>query len=365
VIGIYSRPGSPVGAFAPCTSEVRTVELGITLGDTSTAVREAAHFDAIRQQVEAAQRNGLTYLLIGQHFLFEGARWLQPVPLLARLAAEVDPQVRLATHVMIGPLYHPVMLAEELATLDVVTEGRLVVGLGLGYLPAEFEVFGVPFEERIERFEEAVALLRDLWTKPRVTFHGRFWSLDDAPTHVHPVQKPHPPLWIGAQSLAGVRRSARLGDAWPITSNIGVEEIRRRTAVYADERRRLGRPVGSLPLRREIFIGRDRDDAMARAVSTTREWFVAMSQLGNLEMDHEVIVSDMSTMVRDAFVYGSPEDCLAAVRAIGDEFPIGPLVTRANWPGMTDAQVIGYLDDLGRELVPALAEYQPCRWLDR
>ena len=85
---------------------------------------------------------------------------------------------------MLAPLYHPVLLAEELATLDIVSGGRLVVGLGTGYMPEEFEAFGVPFEERVPRLEECIALLEALWTQDPVTFEGRFWQLRDAPVHL-------------------------------------------------------------------------------------------------------------------------------------------------------------------------------------
>ena len=137
------------------------MDFGIMLGDHPTSVSPREHFDGILRQVEAAQRAGITYLLIGQHFLFPGgSRWLQPVPPLARLAGEVDANTRLATQIMISPLYHPVMLAEELATLDIVTGGRLDVGLGLGYMPKEYETFGVPYDERIPRFVEGIELMR-------------------------------------------------------------------------------------------------------------------------------------------------------------------------------------------------------------
>ena len=139
------------------------------------------------------------------------------MPVLARLAGELDPHVRLVTQILIAPLYHPVLLAEELATLDVVTDGRLSVGLGLGYIPAEYELFGVPFGERGTRLErdhrdpEA-----DVDPGPR-ELPGKHFQLDDIPVHIRPLQRPHPPIWIGAGSPAGIRRAARLGDAWPIT----------------------------------------------------------------------------------------------------------------------------------------------------
>src|SRR4029453_6755564 len=100
---------------------------------------------------DAAQRNGFTYIAIGQHFLYGDLRWLQPVPLLARLAAEVGPDVKLVPQSMIAPLYHPVIRAEEIATLDVVTEGRLVFGAGLGYRPEEVDYLRVPYNERGRR----------------------------------------------------------------------------------------------------------------------------------------------------------------------------------------------------------------------
>src|SRR6202023_1226646 len=107
------------------------------------------HFQSLLRQVEAGQRNGFRSFVIGHHFIVPGgARWLHPVPLLARLAAEVDADVRLVSWILVSPLYPPVILAEELATLDIVTEGRLAVGLGVGYRPAEYEALGMGFDER-------------------------------------------------------------------------------------------------------------------------------------------------------------------------------------------------------------------------
>src|SRR5437016_63435 len=124
------------------------VQVGLLLSDVPASVPPAQQFRDVVRIAEAAQRNGFTYIAIGQHFLYGDLRWLQPVPLLARLSAHVNPDVKLVTQIMIAPLYHPVMLAEEIATLDVVTEGRLVFGVGLGYRPEEFGYLGVPFKER-------------------------------------------------------------------------------------------------------------------------------------------------------------------------------------------------------------------------
>ena len=128
------------------------MEVGVILGDQWTSVPPREHLRGLLAQVEAAQRNGVTLLTLGQHFVYPDVRWLQPVPTLARISAELDPDVRIATTIVIVPLYHPIALAEELATLDIVSDGRLVVGAGLGYRAEEFTLLGVEMKERVARF---------------------------------------------------------------------------------------------------------------------------------------------------------------------------------------------------------------------
>ena len=94
------------------------------------------------------------------------------------------------------------------------------MGLGLGYIPAEYELFGVPFNQRGARLNETIEILKLMWTQDRVSYRGKHFALDDIPVHIRPIQQPHPPLWIGAGSPAGIRRAARLGDVWPITPQV-------------------------------------------------------------------------------------------------------------------------------------------------
>ena len=334
------------------------MQFGIMLGDHPTTVSPTEHFDGILRQVEAAQRAGITYFLMGQHFLFPGgSRWLQPVPTLARLAGEVGKDVRLATQIMISPLYHPVMLAEELATLDIVTQGRLDVGLGLGYMPHEYETLGVPYDERIPRFEEGIDLMRKLWTQDRVDFDGQYYKVEDRHTHIRPVQDPHPPIWLGAQTKVGILRSARLGDAWPITPQVSAEDLPARVKIFADERERLGKPFGRLPLRREIVVGRDREDAITKAVEMAQPWYLQMAAMGTKEVDPQEVISQMRDVVTRSFILGSAAECADQLRAIGDRVPVNPVVTRGNWPGMTTEDMIAYIETLGEELIPSLRDY--------
>ena len=335
------------------------MESGIILSDLPTRVPAAEHLSSVLRQVEAAQNAGMTYVMIGQHFLFPGSRWLQPVPLLARLSGELDPHVKLATSVMLAPLYHPVVLAEELATLDIVSGGRLVVGLGTGYMPEEFAAFGIPFDERVPRFEECIALLEELWTHDTVTFEGRFWQLHDAPVHLKPVQQPRPPLWIGAMRRPGVLRAARLGDGWLITPTVTPEDVVSMVGVFAQERERLGKPLLPQPLRREIVVGADRADALARATRMGREWYDRMVAIASPGFGPGQKLATIDDFVRTGFVTGTADDCFREIRLIADQVAVNPVITRANWPGMTTEEAISYIDSLADELVPMLREYEP------
>jgi alkanesulfonate monooxygenase SsuD/methylene tetrahydromethanopterin reductase-like flavin-dependent oxidoreductase (luciferase family) len=342
------------------------MDFGIMLGDHPTKVPGKEHFDAILRQVEASQEAGFTYLLIGQHFLFPGgSRWLQPVPTLARLAGEVGPETRLATQIIIAPLYSPVMLAEELATLDIVTDGRLDVGLGIGYLPYEYEVMGVPYEERIPRFEEGIELMRRLWANDRVDFHGTYYSVPDGHVHVRPLQQPGPPLWLGAQTKTGIRRAARLGDAWPITPQVSAAELPERLGIFVDEREKLGKPVGRQPLRREIVVGTDREDAIAKAIEMAQPWYLQMASMGTKEVDPSEVIDQMRDIVTRSFVLGDAAECAEQLRSIGATAPVNPVVTRANWPGMSGEDMVAYVEDLGRELLPSMRDYESSEVLIR
>src|SRR5262245_20040987 len=160
------------------------MRVGVILGDVRTTVSPREHLDRLLRQVAAAQRNGVSYITIGHHYLYGDLRWLQPIPTLARLAGELDPAVTLGTTIVQVPLYHPVALAEELATLDILTGGRLVVGAGAGYRADEFTAFGLEFANRFAMLDEALTLIKRLWTERTVTFTGRFWSLTDAQPHL-------------------------------------------------------------------------------------------------------------------------------------------------------------------------------------
>jgi alkanesulfonate monooxygenase SsuD/methylene tetrahydromethanopterin reductase-like flavin-dependent oxidoreductase (luciferase family) len=330
------------------------VQMGLLLSDVPASVPPAQQFADVRRIVEAAQRCGFTYIAIGQHFLYGDLRWLQPVPLLARLAADVDPHVRLVTQIMIAPLYHPVLLAEEIATLDVVTEGRLVFGAGLGYRPEEFDYLGVPFAERAARMDESLALMTRLWTEDEVTHSGRFWRLDAVRPHLKPVQQPHPPIWIGAHSLAGARRAGRLGDAYVCPPETPVAEVLERFAVVRDGFAARGKPFGPQPLRRNVLVGDTTEAALVEYARVAQGRYLTYAQRGLDVMDERALSDDFAAAVAGHAVVGTPEDVTRRLLDLVRALPVDPLLLRPQWPSMDAAETIEAIERLGREVVPAL-----------
>jgi probable F420-dependent oxidoreductase len=156
----------------------------------------------------------------------------EPLIVLAYLAA-VTRRVLLGTSVYLLPLRHPLLAARQAVSLDRLSDGRLVLGVGAGWLESEFAAVGVPYRQRGRRTDEAIAMLTSLCREDRTDFLPK------------PVQRPHPPLWIGGRSGAAVRRAARFGDAWH-PSHLTVDELRRQIPELHAECERAGRSAGEV-----------------------------------------------------------------------------------------------------------------------
>jgi alkanesulfonate monooxygenase SsuD/methylene tetrahydromethanopterin reductase-like flavin-dependent oxidoreductase (luciferase family) len=324
------------------------VKMGLLLSDVPKSVTPAQQFKDVLRIVEAAQQNGFTYIAIGQHFLYGELRWLQPVPLLARLAAEVGPDVKLVTQIMIAPLYHPVMLAEEIATLDVVTEGRLV------YRAEEFDYFGIPFKERAGRFDESLELMKRLWTEDEVTHHGKYWQLEDVKPHLHPVQDPHPPIWIGAHAIPGVKRCAKYGDAYACPPETPMHEIAERHQIVMDGFAERGKEFTAQPLRRNCLVADSRDEAVVEFARVAQGRYLTYANKGLDVMKDTDLENEFAKAVSGHAVIGTPDDVVATLTDYVEKLPVDPLLLRPQWPTMDGDETVAAINRLGKEVVPAM-----------
>ena len=177
---------------------------------------------------------------------------------LSYLAGRTE-RLRLGTAVVVLPWHNPVLLAEQVATLDLLSNGRLDFGVGKGYRDAEFAGFSIPMEEASARFDETMAFLRQAWSaKDRFSHCGRYWRFENVVIEPRPVQRPHPPLWMGAGSLASIQRAAREGFNLLLDQIAPVDLIIERVAAYRHALQLEGRPYhpGQIAVARALQIVR-------------------------------------------------------------------------------------------------------------
>lgn len=206
------------------------MQFGVTLPQFGPRARDPEVRMRIREVATAGEELGYDVLWTAEHMIFprrirtpypygDGLPFDVSDPILdvtATLAyvAAFTSRVRLGTSVLVLPYHHPIALAKALASVDVLSGGRLLVGIAGGWLREEFELLGVPFHERGVRTDEYIDLMKCLWDDDPVRFDGRFFQLDDAAFFPKPLQRPHPPIWVGGDSDAALRRVARCSDGW-------------------------------------------------------------------------------------------------------------------------------------------------------
>jgi probable F420-dependent oxidoreductase len=191
------------------------------------------------EYTEIAERVGFEALSANDHLVFPRP-WLDGPAALAAVLARTG-RMALATTVALPVVRGPVALAKSLAAIDLLSGGRLVVGVGPGSSARDYAAVGVPFEERWKRLDEAVQVLRALWLGEGPPFRGEFYSTEGLTLEPHPAQRPGPPIWIGSWgSEAGLRRVARLGDGWLASAYNTTPEA------FAAARRRLAEHLHAL-----------------------------------------------------------------------------------------------------------------------
>ena len=165
-------------------------------------------YDATFEQTVLADSLGFDHVWFTEHHFLEDGYLPAFQPLAGAIAARTE-RIRISTDIALLPLYHPIRLAEELAVLDHISHGRIELGIGMGYVPKEFEAFGVPLKNRVSMTEEGIELLRGAWSDGPFSFDGKRYRVSAVDVHPKPVQQGGPPLWIAAMSTAGAQRAAR------------------------------------------------------------------------------------------------------------------------------------------------------------
>jgi alkanesulfonate monooxygenase SsuD/methylene tetrahydromethanopterin reductase-like flavin-dependent oxidoreductase (luciferase family) len=266
---------------------------------------------------------------------------------MAAIAARTK-RVQVSTDILILPLYHPVKLAEDIATIDVLSNGRVMLGVGAGYRDEEFAAFGTNRRERGSRMEEGVAVLRGCWGEGPFSFAGRHHRFEGIDVRPKPVQKPHPPLWMAATAEPAARRAARLGlHLLPQADRTGAYDA------WLDELEKLGRDARDyrVGLIKGWFIaGRGRDDPRWEEIRE-RERYRMASYAPWLAAGY-VRPGPGSVPIDQSYFVGPAEEVTAAIDAFRGTLPVTDLIGWGTPPGMDPDECNEQLERFAAEVMP-------------
>jgi alkanesulfonate monooxygenase SsuD/methylene tetrahydromethanopterin reductase-like flavin-dependent oxidoreductase (luciferase family) len=307
--------------------------------------------DYLEYNVEAEALGFHSSFLVEHHFT--GWNQVSATLMLLTCLAMRTTTLRLGSAVIVLPWHNPVLLAEQAATLDLVSGGRLDFGIGKGYRHSEFSGFGIPPEEAEARFEEALAVITKSWlSRERFSHHGRFWQFKDIVVEPPTAQRPHPPFWVAAASPASIRKAAARGFNLILDQYASPEAIGERIALFRAEREAHG--LGFDPMQvvvaRQIYVAKDAADkqaALERQAAFTQRT-VDVSRAPNQKSGaHVLAYANKAGGTEEHALYGVPDeicDKLEAVNKAGADYVL-----------LTISGGIDQLRRVARDVMPAFA----------
>jgi probable F420-dependent oxidoreductase len=242
-----------------------TIALGISLPHRSPDPIEVA---VVRQVAQRAETLGFRDLWVTENTL-DHVSCFDALTLLT-YAAALTTTIRLGVSVLVLPAHSPIHVAHRVATLDYLSGGRAVLGLGLGR-EHHYTAFQVPRERRVRRFREAVELMKALWTEPQVSYHGQIFQLEDGTMGPKPVQKPHPPVWLGGGHPDALRRAAAIADGWMGAGGSSNAAFAKSVPLVRAALEEAGRDVASFPISKRVFLSVHERPQVAQA--EVHRWF--------------------------------------------------------------------------------------------
>jgi probable F420-dependent oxidoreductase len=312
--------------------------------------------------VDLAEKYGFYLGTVGHH-RFTQIRIDSPQPMiaLAALAGRTN-KLSLCTNICIPALHNPVDIAEQVAMVDEISDGRVIFGVAIGYRPYEFEQINLNYKERVSRFEESLAIIRQCWSPQSVLFEGKHFTVRGADVHPKPVQRRGPPIWIGAQVDAAISRAARLSDGWLTDNMESATDLAPKIRRFRAESRSAGN-AGTVVLNRKVGIGADRRKVEEEWLPPILDVYREYLRLGvpfddalkkTLARTDRVSLTDIPD---DKIIAGTPSDCIASLRKCIEVTDCDCIIVdfgRAAH-GEEYFKIRDQIELFGREVMPALA----------
>ncbi|MGH7986392.1 MAG: LLM class flavin-dependent oxidoreductase [Candidatus Binataceae bacterium] len=312
----------------------------------------ADFYAAMFEQIEYLDRAGFDSIWVTEHHFVDDGYLSAVMPMLAAMAARTT-RVKLGSFVMLAPFYHPLRLAEDAALIDVISNGRLRLGIGVGYRLEEFDIFQIPRKERVGRTLETIDIIKRAWTGARFSFRGRYFNFENARVLPKPVSQPYPELLWGGMAPESIRRSARLDLGF--ACNLGAGEIRK----YHEALRELGKNPASFSVAntRQVYVADSEDQAweeIAPGLMYQMELYAKWLAEGGIETVGRYRPD--ANALRKSSIIGPPARVLEQLKQLIEQTPMTELVLGMQQPGLDPKRAMRSLKRFTTEVLPALRE---------
>ncbi len=319
-------------------------------------------FEEIVAEAQMAESVGFDSCMITEHHQQPDGYFPNPLMVAAGIARETT-TLKVGTCVALAPLYDPVRLAEDTALLDILSGGRLQLGVGAGYVDADLAAFGVDMSQRGTLFEDAVQFLKKAWTEKDVSFQGTHHTYEGVNVTPKPVQQPRPEIWCAAWTPQGLRRAGRIGDRW-ITDVINTLDT---FNMFADIYRKSAQESGQTPgitVLRECWVAPTSDQAVAEYgeyVMTSHRFYY---DVGGYNETVDPWIKELKSpdefsldkVAPNRFIMGSPEDCIEQIEKWHAELGTDYFVMRFRHPnGPEHKKVLDAIKLFGEKVIPHFA----------
>jgi len=288
---------------------------------------------------------------------------LCPAPMVAcAAAAAVTKTMRIGTGVLLVPLYAPLKLAEDIAVLDNVSNGRFVFGVAPGYVAKEFEAHQIRRSERVGRFEEALDLMTMAWTSENFEFNGKYYKVPETQLTPKPQQSPHPPIWYGVSATNSLKRAARRKAVQIMSPRHGPEELVQHFKPYEEEAAKIGWKIPERPIIRNVFVAETHTKAEEIAGPALKylytELYGAASAAGErvLKAADGSIITDKDSVTFDTFknryIVGDPNFAIEQLSLYRDAVDPSEVVCWMHLPGISGANARKSMELFAKEVMP-------------
>ena len=305
---------------------------------------------------------------LGYHSMFMVSHHAQkdglcPGPLIACAgAAAVTRRMRIGTGVLLVPLYAPLKLAEDIAVLDNLSGGRFVFGVAPGYVAAEFAAHGIPRDERIGRFEEALDLMTRAWTEDTFSFDGRYYQVPETRMTPKPLQAPYPPIWYGVSAPGSLRRAARRHAMQIMSPRHGPEELLQHYQPYEEEAARIGWTIPERPIMRTVYIAETKAKAEAIAAPALNYLFTELYGAASAAGERALRAADGAIITakeqvgfdnfKNRYIIGDPAFAIEQLNLYREAVNPTEVVCWMHLPGISGADAMRSVELFATEVMP-------------